>query len=512
MNRLLGRRGYRMNCVWGIVGICALSACSLIKDFDIRSSGIGGPCASDNDCHASTCQQGVCSVNCSSDIDCPEPSRCRKNSCQIPLNAHGIWVGTVASGEGWSLTHQQGIESAMTQLPYLTFSRVEGTVGPAVETSVDTAVKAGSSVIIANSFSHQTQIAKKADEYPNVKFLIATGYPNQKNLGAFFAHLEQAWFVAGKLAAQKSQTKRLGFIGSFVTGEVVRHLNAFTLGARAVDPNIVVEVRWLGFWYDDHTSETFGYKPAFAGPGASEEMMTGEGYLTAKLIDGGADIIAHQLDNQRPGRFVESYTKAGKLLDKDGKPRTVLVIGNDNRYAWKDQSGTPLSTSMGAVYWDWTTLYVRLLDQMHKGMWKPSFVNEQMSEIPENRVVSFEPNEAVVDGMAVKELLAQTAKQGWSKVFEGPYETTGQRAAMPANTSVDEEEWRKMCWLVKGVVEKSNPNQVDSPDQPAKVPDDQYKPANPADIAPTQAPEILLPGFGSTSGQRGIGWNCKENS
>ena len=39
-------------------------------------------------------------------------------------------------------------------------------------------------------------------------------------------------------------------MGSFVTPEVVRHINAFTRGAHRVDPSIVVEVRWEGFWFD----------------------------------------------------------------------------------------------------------------------------------------------------------------------------------------------------------------------------------------------------------------------
>jgi hypothetical protein len=231
------------------------------------------------------------------------------------------------------------------------------------------------------------------------------------------------------------------------------------------------------------------------------------------MVDSGVDVIAHGADNQRPVRFVEKYFNDGHLKNPDGTPK-VYTFGNDNRYACRDPDGNFYKTCLGAPYWNWTPLYVRLLDQIHHHVWKPSFVNDPMAEAPEERVVSFEPNlVAGVDGDTVKMLLTESARAGWKKVFEGPWETTGQREPMPPGQSFDEAEWRAPCYWLVGAVERSNPQDPTSSDIPAKVPSDDYKVADPNDTAPTVAPEVVLPPPGLDPAlPRDIAWNCKANS
>jgi len=487
--------------------------CSVIVDADIKPGGIGAVCSSTADCQGGTCSGGICVSKCSVSADCPAGAQCFDGLCQVPLKVAGLWVGVVSGGEGWTLTHQEGMDAARSKLSYVEFTYKEALLGDAFADAIDEAASKGYDVIVGNSFSHQPQMQAKAVEYPELTFLIASGYPNSTNMGAYWGHLEQAWYVAGKVAAQQSKTGRIGYIVPYVSGELTRHGNAFLRGAQAVKADIKMEVRYLGFWYDYNEAPTYKYKPRFLSPGAPESApeltLFAEEYLAAKMIDSGVDVIAHGADNQRVVRFVEKYFNEGYLREPGGAP-TVHTLGNDNQFACRDANQSFYRTCVGSPYWNWTPLYVRLLDQIHRHTWTPGFVNEPMAEAPEERVVSFEPNlSAGVDGDTVRKQLSEAATAGWEKIFEGPWETTGQRAPMPAGQSFDEAEWRAPCFWIKGAVERSNPQDPTSPDIPARVPSDDYQVSDPNDPAPVTAPEIVLPIPGL---ERGIGWNCRSNS
>jgi hypothetical protein len=71
------------------------------------------------------------------------------------------------------------------------------------------------------------------------------------------------------------------------------------------------------------------------------------------------------------------------------------------------------------------------------------------------------------------------------------------RQSVAAGETIGDREWRSMCWLVDGVIEKSVPTDPASADVPAKVPDGRVPPA--AD---------LLPPPGAPPG---VGLDCKKN-
>ena len=57
-------------------------------------------------------------------------------------------------------------------------------------------------------------------------------------------------YLSGMIAAEMSPTGKLGYVGAYNTPEVVRGINAFALGARAVNPDATVTVVWTNTWYD----------------------------------------------------------------------------------------------------------------------------------------------------------------------------------------------------------------------------------------------------------------------
>ena len=214
-----------------LVGLMA-PACQVVADAPI-AAGIGTPCTGDSQCHAARCVAGLCTKTCLSQADCPQGSLCTANQlCELSVRADFIYVGVVEDF-GWTLTHELGRQYAMKHVPYLQSSYVPSTFLPKdAAAAIDKFVADGTQLIIATSFSLRNVMVEKAKQYPNIAFTTCSSGVVGSNLGSYFGRMEQAYYLAGVTAAKATATNRLGFLGSFITPEVVRHINAFTLGAR----------------------------------------------------------------------------------------------------------------------------------------------------------------------------------------------------------------------------------------------------------------------------------------
>src|SRR5262249_43492635 len=192
----------------------------------------------------------------------------------------------VPGDEGGTHPHDVGRKYAAGKLPYLETDYISNAYRAAdAAHGVDDLVARGFEVIIANSSSLGPVMVDKAKQYANVKFASVMSYSPGPNVGAVNAREYEGWYVAGYAAAQRSRTRRLGYVGAAITPEVVRDINAFTRGARAYDPAARVEVQWLGFWFDAGKPDADGrYK---------------EERLTRQLLASGCDVIANHADNER---------------------------------------------------------------------------------------------------------------------------------------------------------------------------------------------------------------------
>jgi simple sugar transport system substrate-binding protein len=265
----------------------------------------------------------------------------------------------------------------------------------------------------------------------------------------------------------------------------VRHINAFLLGARSVDPAIELEVAWLGFWYDYKTSPSYTFTHPALTKDVAEKVYREE-LLTYRLIEDGADIIAHGADNQRAVRLVERLQKMGRL------PHPVWSFSNDNRNGYREltadqvPNGPPMTTCLGSPYWEWGPLYSRILDQIHRGTFNPTVnFNEPMLASADS-TVGFQLNPSVgIDDSSVRSYVNDISSKGWQSVYDGPYDTTGQRdkdgdgqpdtmQTVAKGERMSDEEYPRVCWFANGAVERKDPAVPISSaaDQmPARVPD-----------------------------------------
>jgi basic membrane lipoprotein Med (substrate-binding protein (PBP1-ABC) superfamily) len=468
----------------------ATASCTLLVDASLKSP-IGARCSSHDECQGAACADGLCAKSCATDVDCPGGSSCLGALCQIPLRVGALWSGVGVGGDGWTHTHKTGLDDTVRQLKYVEFGsqayvfREEVRTSEQIQKGVDDLVALGADVIVATSLSQRDDILKKADEYPHTKFLTCGGFkPNGKNVGSFFGRYEQGWYVGGRVAALKAK-KRLGYIAPLSTPGVVRFINAFTRGAQSVNPGIVVEVRWLGFWKDLHDVRTYDYKAKNFGftTTASDpaSKIYREELLAASLIDDGCELVVHETDTQRSVAFIDGPLRG---MGADNKPVYAMAVDiRDGCRIDGAPEGRWMPSCLGAIYWNWSALYVPLLDEMHRGTWQPENLIEPLHPDPQTSPLYFALNVDV--GIASEELqstIVRVSGQDYRALYQGPYAVTGQRdrdgdgqadtlQEMSAGEIPTEEELGRMCWFATGVVEKSDPSDPSSPDRPAHVPD-----------------------------------------
>jgi basic membrane lipoprotein Med (substrate-binding protein (PBP1-ABC) superfamily) len=171
-----------------------------------------------------------------------------------PLKAAWVYVGPINDG-GWTQTHDE----ARVKVQEHFGDKVETTYkenvpeGEQVSQGVEDLIADGNTVIFGTSFGFQDAFLAAAEKHPDVCFEFATGYKSAGNLSQFYGAAEDTDYLAGMAAGAASKTGKIGHINSFGIPEVVRGINAFTLGARAMNPEATVKIVWVNSWFDPPT-------------------------------------------------------------------------------------------------------------------------------------------------------------------------------------------------------------------------------------------------------------------
>ncbi len=469
--------------------LAAQSSCTAIANTSL-GAGIGGSCQSDNDCHHARCifnesfaegVGGICATGCATQADCPPKALCANSFCQPEIAVGALFVGNADDLDGWTFSHDAGLRTAAAELGYVDLN-IKYAVLPGTATPILNSLLPISNVVIANGIDYENELIASSKKNQNIKYLMVDnnaynqGFSNITPYGVYF---EEGYYVAGRIAAQMG-SKRLGFIAGFIYPETSRVINAFILGARSVKPNIVVEVRYLGFFNDINTAPTQIYTD-------SSNMQISyfrEQLLARLLLDSGCDVIAHYTNTQRSVRLVHELDLANKLPTV--KPYTIAFGTKD---ACKDGAGQLIPTCLGSVFTDWTRLYRNVLDEIGRHIFAPLVPIRADIDDTMETATGFAPNPVGrnVDVSAIQfenQTFARATNPGpRQRVFTGPFQLNGQRDSdfdgipdapalqvIAAGETISDAENARGCFFVKGVVEKIDPDDPNSQDRDALVP------------------------------------------
>jgi basic membrane protein A and related proteins len=160
-----------------------------------------------------------------------------------------IYVDPVGT-TGWTYQMDLGRKYLEQHVPGVQTNFLENVAEANVGAAIDQLVGQGDQMTFATSFGYGPGVVKKAKQYPKVIFEHATGYMRAKNVGTYYTQHWQASYLNGMIAGKMTKSNILGYVGSFPIAEVIRDVNAYTLGAQSVNPKAKVKVVMTSTWYD----------------------------------------------------------------------------------------------------------------------------------------------------------------------------------------------------------------------------------------------------------------------
>ena len=160
----------------------------------------------------------------------------------------GIAFDTGGRGDGtFNDSAARGADQAKTELG-ATIDELEATTAEDRQPNLETLTTAGDNPVIAVGFAFGDGLAIVAAANPNTSYAIVDGFiadaPANVTFLGFAEH--EGSFLVGAAAALKSKTAHIGFIGGQEIDLIKKFEAGYTAGAKFINPDIVVEVQYLG--------------------------------------------------------------------------------------------------------------------------------------------------------------------------------------------------------------------------------------------------------------------------
>lgn len=331
---------------------------------------------------------------------------------QDPVKVGFIYVSPIGDA-GWTFQHDTGRKQMERALAGKVQSRFVESVpeGADAERVIRDMAQSGHQIIFATSFGYMNYMERVSKQFPKVAFAHATGYKTGPNFGIYNARFYEGRYLTGIVAGRMSKSNILGYVAAFPIPEVLQGINAFTRGARSVNPKIEVRVIWVNTWYD---------------PGK-------EGDAANTLLSQGADVVTHHTDSTAA---VQAAEKAGKF-----------AVGYHS-----DMSKYGPKAHLTAATHHWGEFYTRSVSEVIAGNWKPGNLwggyKEGMVKLaPINPVVPADVRDAIVK-------LETDLAAGRFHPFTGPVVDQDGKERIAAGKVMSDEELGKMDYYVQGVASR----------------------------------------------------------
>ena len=224
--------------------------------------------------------------------------------------------------EGYSEAHINGINAAAEKLglsssQIIMKKKVEE--NDSAKTAAEDLVSSGCSLVVSNSYGHQSYMADAAKEHEDVQFVAATGdfaaISGVSNLNNAFTNVYEARYVSGIVGGMKLKeltdankdekgNYKIGYVGAYTYAEVISGYTAFFLGVQSIVPNVMMEVQFTSSWFD----------------------IDKEAAAAETLINRGCVIIGQHADSSGAPSKCESMLAAGKQCYSVGYNVDMLSV------------------------------------------------------------------------------------------------------------------------------------------------------------------------------------------
>ncbi|XXR43146.1 BMP family ABC transporter substrate-binding protein [Sorangium sp. So ce375] len=307
----------------------------------------------------------------------------KEGSSDQPLTVGFIYVGP-RDDYGYNQAHAEGAAAVATLAGVKTREEEKVPETVAVQKTIESMINLdGATVIFPTSFGYfDPHILKVAEKYPDKTFLHCGGlYDASKhpsNVGSYFGYIDEAEYVSGIVAGMTTKSGKLGFIAAKPIPQVLRNINAFTLGARSVNPSVTTAVIFTGDW----------------------SMPVKEAEAANSLIDQGVDVLTAHVDSP-------------KVIIELAERRGAFSTG----YHTNQATLAPKGYLTGAE-WNWSKVYTDYLTFIREGKPYPHLLRGGFKE----GYIKLSPYGPAVSEEAKKKAEEAKAKltDGTLTIFKGP--------------------------------------------------------------------------------------------
>jgi basic membrane protein A len=326
-----------------------------------------------------------------------------------PLKIAFAYVGPVGDG-GWTFAHDNGRKAVEKEFgDKVVTSFVEKVPEAAdAERVFRDMVGQGNKLIFGTTFGYMEPMLKVAPDAKDVKFEHATGYKTADNLRTYDSRTYEGAYMAGVIAGSMTKTNTLGVVGSIPIPEVVRNINAFTLGAQSVNPKIKTKVVWVNEWFN---------------PPKETEAATA-------LINGGADVLMQNTDS----------AAVLKTAEEKGK----------RAFGWdSDMTAYGPKAHLGSAIINWGPYYIKATRDALEGKWTTGKAWWGVKEGAIDMVSIAEDVPAEVKDKVAK--VKSGLADGSFSIWKGPITDNTGKVQIEKDTVADDEFLGGIKFYVKGV-------------------------------------------------------------
>lgn len=337
--------------------------------------------------------------------------------------AADITVGFIYVGPrddyGYSQAHAEGAAAVKAKLEGVTVleeEKVAETI--AVQNSMESMIELdGATLLFPTSFGYfNPHMLKVAGKYPDIQFRHCGGLwkedEHPQNTGSYFGYIDECQYLNGLAAGYATKANKLGFVAAKPIPQVLRNINAFTLGAKSINPEISTQVIFTGDWL----------------------QPVKEAEATNALIDQGVDVMTMHVDSP-------------KVVVETSERRGIYTCG----YHANQQPLAPNGYLTGAE-WNWESVYIKFVEDARAGKPLANFVRGGLAAGLVKTSPYGEPigEDARNHGNGIKEKMLADA----FVIFKGPMNDNKGNEVIPAGTEhIQTDYWlEEMDWLVEGVI------------------------------------------------------------
>ncbi len=320
-----------------------------------------------------------------------------------------VYVGPIGD-HGWTYQHDQGrlaLEAALGDQVETTF--IENVAeGADAERVIAQMAEAGMDMIFTTSFGYMNPTVKVAKDFPDIRFEHATGYKRGDNVTTYLSTTYEGRYVSGFLAANVSESGKVGYIASFPIPEVIRDINAVMLGMQRVRPDMELKIVWVNTWFDPAT----------------------EADAATVLIDQGVDVIIQHTDSPAAMQIAEE--------------KGIWAVGQAS-----DMRAFGPNAHLISVVNDWGPYYIDQVKAAMDGSWG---VRDYWGGMAEDVIQVIGFNDKIpADVVAEAESIIAGIKDGSFHPFTGPIRNQAGEEVLADGATFSNEELAAMNYYIEGI-------------------------------------------------------------